>query len=307
MEKIDYQGWPDSIRLSNGDAELVVLTAVGPRIIHYGLPGGPNVFNVFREPVEPAADDEWIPMGGHRLWVAPEHKPRSYHPDRGPVGSVTEENGELIVSNPPESTTGVAKELRIKLAASGTAVTVTHTITNHNVWGINVAPWALSIVANGGAVVLPQEPFGPHTENLLPARPLILWKFTDMADPRWRWGSKYITLTQRDDLKHPQKLGAYSKLGWGAHVTPEQVFVVQIDPEDPSSYPDYGSNFETFTAGPFQELETLGPLANLEPGESAVHVQRWYLEASPKPNIVDSDELLDAHLLPIVKRAQSAF
>lgn len=304
MERIDYHGWPDSVRLTNGDIEVVVLTAVGPRIIHYGFPGRPNVFNVIPVPENRKQDDKWVHYGGHRIWIAPEHHPRTYHPDRGPVGSVVEQDGKLTVANPVESSTGFSKELIISLAKSGSGVTVEHRITNHNVWAVSAAPWALSIVANGGKVVLPQEPYAPHEGNLLPARPIVLWKFTDMGDPRWRWGTKYITLTQRDDLKHAQKLGVYSSLGWGAHVTPEQVFVVHIDPEEVESYPDYGSNFETFTAGPFQELETLGPLETLEPGETAVHVQHWYLEKAS--GIADDDESLDKLLQPIVGRAKAA-
>lgn len=306
LETVEFEGWKDCLRLSNGDAELVVTTQVGPRIIRYGRPEGPNAFHVIPETRGQSGGDTWLPYGGHRLWVAPEALPRSYYPDTGRIGSHAFTDGTLVVSNPAESTTGIAKEMQITLASQGTAARVVHKVTNHGLWPVTLAPWALSIVANGGRTVLPQEPFVSHDDDLLPARPLILWKFTEMADPRWRWGSKYITLRQDDSLATPQKVGAYNEQGWAAHLLPSQAFVILIDvaPGGPAVLTDQGSNFETYTEGPFQELETLGPLVTLAPGQSAEHPEYWYL--APTPAIAGSDAALDADLQPIVDQARNA-
>lgn len=40
--KINYKGWCNSFRVSNGKLELVVLADVGPRIIRYGFVGDVN-------------------------------------------------------------------------------------------------------------------------------------------------------------------------------------------------------------------------------------------------------------------------
>ena len=57
--------------------------------------------------------------------------------------------------------------------------------------------------------------------------------------------------------------------------------------------PDHGVNTEAYTAGTFIELETLGPIATLEPGSSADHeaavleqmpggrAVRWSLDVDP--------------------------
>jgi hypothetical protein len=42
-------------------------------------------------------------------------------------------------------------------------------------------------------------------------------------------------------------------------------------------YADKGANYETYTAGTYLELETLGPLRRLAPGESADHTETWQL------------------------------
>lgn len=306
LETIDFEGWKDCLRLSNGDAEIIVTTQIGPRIIRYGLPGGPNAFQVIPKTRGQVGGDTWLPYGGHRLWLAPEALPRSYYADNGPIGSHSYTNGTLSVANPPEDTTQFAKELKITLAPQGTAARVTHKVTNHGPWPVSLAPWALSIVANGGRVVLPQEPFVSHDDDLLPARPLILWKFTEMGDPRWRWGSKYITLRQDDGIAAPQKVGAYNEQGWAAHLLPNQAFLILIDvaPGGPNALTDQGCNFETYTEGPFQELETLGPLVTLEPGQSAEHHEYWSL--APTGEIADDDASLDAGLLPLVEQAKAA-
>jgi hypothetical protein len=306
LETIEFEGWMDCLRLSNGDAEIVVTTQIGPRILRYGLPDGPNAFQVIPKTRGQAGGDAWLPYGGHRLWAAPEAAPRSYFPDNVPVGSYSYTDGTLSIANPPEHTTGIAKEIQITLAPQGTAARMTHKITNHGIWPVTLAPWALSIVANGGRVVLPQEPFVSHDDDLLPARPLVLWKFTEMGDPRWRWGSKYITLRQDDALATPQKVGGYSPLGWAAHLLPRQAFVVLIDvaPGGPAVLTDQGCSFETYTEGPFQELETLGPLVTLEPGQSTEHPEYWFL--APTDEIADEDDALDTGLLPVVAAARSA-
>lgn len=307
-ETISYHGWDNCLRLASPHTEIVVSTQFGPRILHYGLTDGPNAFALCPALSQPLPDGtEWKPYGGHRLWLAPEQRPRSYFPDNSPVGVVRMEGDTLRLSNPPEDSTGFQKEMRVTLSADSAAVRVMHSITNHTLWPVSVSAWALSIVANGGWVVLPQEPYVSHDDNLEPARPLVMWKFTEMGDPRWRWGTKYITLRQDDQpTGRPQKVGVFSTAGWAAHLTAQQAFVVHIPvvPGGPASFPDYGSSFETYTDGPFQELETLSPLQVLASGQALQHTEDWFL--APIQDLPDTDAALDARLLPIVAQARQA-
>ena len=57
---------------------------------------------------------------------------------------------------------------------------------------------------------------------------------------------------------------------------------------------------------PFQELETLGPLQTLEPGEAATHTEHWFL-APLVDEVADDDAVLDAQLMPLVAQAYTAF
>ncbi len=307
-EPVTYEGY-DCLRLANDTVEVIVTQSVGPRIVRYALHNGPNTFHLCSHLSKALPEGgEWKPYGGHRLWIAPEAFPFSYPPDNSPVSDINWNGQMLRLANPPEEGTGIAKDVEITLAPKGAAVRVVHRLTNHNNEPVTVAAWALSIVANGGRVVIPQEPFVSHDDDLLPARPLVLWKFTDMADPRWWWGAKYLSLRQTDtpDDK-PQKVGLFNAQGWAAHLTDTQAFIVVIPlAGGPASLPDMGSNFEAYTDGPFQELETLGPLTTLAPGQSVTHTEDWFL-ASTDAAIPDTDDALDTHLLPIVARARDAF
>jgi hypothetical protein len=49
IETVEYGGWPNCIRLSNGEIELVATTDVGPRIIRLGFVGGQNLFKNYPE------------------------------------------------------------------------------------------------------------------------------------------------------------------------------------------------------------------------------------------------------------------
>jgi hypothetical protein len=72
IEKTNYQGWPNSYRISNGEVEVIVTSDIGPRIMRYAFPGGQNVFKEFAEGLGKSGEEKWQLRGGHRIWFAPE-------------------------------------------------------------------------------------------------------------------------------------------------------------------------------------------------------------------------------------------
>lgn len=277
-ELVSYAGWTDCVRLSNGSMELIITTAVGPRILRCAFAGGTNHFAEFEADLGRTGDPDWRPYGGHRLWHAPESVPRTYFPDNAPVEH-SWDGATLTLRQPAETTTGIAKEIRITLSPSSNRVTVTHRLINTNLWAIETAPWCLSVMAPGGRAILPQEPFVPFPDQLLPARPLVLWSYTDMSDPRFTWGARFIQLRQDPARPAPQKIGLRNSPGWGAYARAGELFLkhASFDPE--ASYPDFGCNWEVYTNSDMLELETLGPLTRLAPdGGSVEHTETWLLE-----------------------------
>jgi hypothetical protein len=276
VEKASYLGVADCLRLTNGTVDVVVATAFGPRVLHYGLTGGDNVLGWCPERVTATRWGPWRPRGGHRLWAAPEAMPRSYAADDEPVEFTVE--GDTVRLRQRTDRAGIRKEVSVTVGAAGSGVTLRHTIANEGLWPIEAAPWALTIVRGGGTAIIPQEPWASHDDALDAARALVLWPYTDMADPRFTWASRYVFLRDDPARSAPQKVGASNRLGWCAYHAGHTLFVKRFAHRRGVTYPDFGCSCEVSVAGGFAEVETLGPLQRLEPGEaSAEHVERWVL------------------------------
>ena len=296
MEKTSYLNLPNCRRLSNDTVEVVVTTDVGPRIIRYGFLGGDNALGECPETKVETELGEWRPWGGHRLWTAPEALPRSYVPDNSPIPFEVEGTHTMHLRPPVEPQTGIEKEMTVTLDEAGTQVTVQHKITNRSLWAIDIAPWALTILDGGGTVILPQEPYRSHDDYLLPARPMVLWHYTDLSDPRWTWGRKYVRLRVDASLAEPQKIGIANKQGWAGYLRGSTLFVKQFPYQEGATYPDDGCNCEAYTAGSFVEVETLAPMHRLAPGEAAEHVERWHLFREVK--VGETEASLDGAIRP---------
>lgn len=301
VNEIQYSHYGRCCVISNGKVEVYVTLDVGPRIIRYGFAGGENMLGELSpDAVEKTVLGDWHPWGGHRLWHAPEVKPRTYSPDDDPVQSETLSDYSVRFIQKVEPATSIAKEMTVELSATDSRVTITHKLTNKGLWAVELAPWAVTIMNGGGTTILPHEPFVPHGESLLPARPMVLWTYTDLSDPRWKFGKKYVLLRTDEKLDFAQKLGATDKQEWAAYLRNNTLFIKRFPYIDGAAYPDYGCNFETYTKGDFMEVETLGPFAKLQPEESVTHVENWFLF-----NIVEAGEdedSLDATLTPLVAR-----
>lgn len=300
IEKVNYKGWPNCFRLSNSIVDLIVTTDVGPRIIYFGFTGEGNEFKEFETMVGKKGSGDWRIYGGHRLWHAPEEKTRTYYPDNVPV-KFEQHRGFVRVIQLIEATTGIQKELDIYLSTDKPQVKVIHRLRNTNLWPVELAPWALTSMAPGGTAIIPLPPRGTHPENLLPTNTLIVWAFTDMSDPRWIWGRKYIMLREDSTMRHPQKIGAMTPDGWTAYVRNGHLFVKKFTFISNARYPDMGCTVEVFTNGDMLELETLGPLVIVESGSITEYTENWFLFKNiPQPKI-DAD--IDQHILPNVQNA----
>ena len=272
---IPYGDWKHCVRLSDGRTELVVTTDVGPRIIRYGKPGGPNVLKEYAKQLGRSGGRRWRIFGGHRLWIAPEDVKRTYVPDNEPVA--WKWNGKVLtLRQAPDALTRLAKEIRISYLADG-AVHLEHRITNCGPKVASLAPWTLSVMAPGGEAIFPHEPYRSHLKEKLPARPLVLWPYTDMSDPRWTWGRTEFRLRQDPARPAPQKIGFLSTRGWMAYLLGNQAFVKRHVNSPGATYPDFGCNVETFTNDEMLELETLGPLVKLARGQHVSHSETWAL------------------------------
>ncbi|MGC3989347.1 MAG: hypothetical protein QM796_06645 [Chthoniobacteraceae bacterium] len=158
---------------------------------------------------------------------------------------------------------------------------------------MEIATWGLTVMEPGGLEIIPLPPLGEHPRDLLPNKLMVIWPYTDLSDPRWRFGSQLITLRQTADGV-PAKLGLAHKEKWIAYLVNGSLFIKVIDYLEGAAYADGGCNFETFTNQEMIEVEALGPLRKLAAGESTSHTERWYLLGDVgQPHSLKEVELLE--------------
>lgn len=275
IQQTEYQGW-NALRLETEQSELIIPTDIGPRVISCSLKGGGNLFTGLKDHMGGKGEKEFMVRGGHRLFHAPEHPKRTYQPDNDPieVKNLGENGVELIQK--PEAATGIEKMMRVE-AINPASYRITHRLTNHNLWPVTLAPWALSIMRPDGYAVFPFAAKLSHEESLLPNMAIVPWAYTDFSQPSWQFRTSHLGVDM-SKAKDGQKMGLTNFPGWMAYWTEEGTFVKYYRVFTNSVYPDLGCKCEAYTCNWMIELESLGPMTELLPqGGFVEHVEYWGL------------------------------
>jgi len=263
----------DCVAITSGKFILAVTTKVGPRIIGGFLNKGQNIFRVVPPLPLPNCKTGFKLYGGHRLWHSPEAMPRSYAPDNAPV-KVQETCDGIEFSSGIEEMTGLEKNITID-PLGNERFRITHRLINRNAWNIEVAPWALSVMAQGGMAILPMKR-DRNADPFAPDRFLNLWPYTNLQDPRLYFGEKYLFLRQDAKAKTACKIGLNGEVGWIGYVNQGTALLKFFEHFVEAEYPDNGCSVESYSCADFCEIETVAPLYELAPGETAEHVEIWH-------------------------------
>lgn len=278
-----FHGWEDAYRLSNGQVDAVVVTAIGPRIMAFGPTGGPNLFYVREREAGGRNEAEWTFRGGWRLWVAPERRETTYSLDNAPCS--TDVNGATLrVTGPAQPNAGLQKTIEVSLDPEQPRLHLVSHLRNIGDRPRTYAAWSLSVLRPGGRAFVPLD-VGP-LDAFDAIRRLILWSYTEVADPRYRVGDR---LVQIDHTKVPaaapgatgrrddeSKIGVDSAQGWSAYLLDGTLYVKRFAHATDGQYPDGGATIEVYSSAEFLELEQLGPLTTIKPGEEIVFPEDWW-------------------------------
>ncbi|WP_322488462.1 hypothetical protein [Chloroflexus sp.] len=265
---------------------LTVLAAGGPRILGLQLDDGPNLLAETPAARWSTPWGEFALLGGHRLWHAPEAFPRSYWPDL--VGPEAELIDHRVILRSAVDPGGIAKTIAITLDPAQPRMHLRHTLTNHGLWSVELAPWAITQLAPGGVAILPLHDGQPPANPLAPHRQIALWPYTSLPDPRLHLTADYI-LIDTAFSGPPAKIGAHSPAGWLAYLHHGVVFLKQVAYHPDQPYPDRNSNLEIYYDQDCTELETLAPLLRLDPGAAVTHDEVWLV--APWPSHIDREDL----------------
>ena len=289
----EFENFGRCLWITNGGIEAVVTLDVGPRVIRFGFVGGQNLFVT-----QPDRGTRWsgpafdayygkgsvsYAFGGHRIWVTPERAPETYYPDNDPVAWAAE-GDRFRFTPPPQRGNGIQLELSLRMDPEKPVVEVENAVTNVSDGEKEFAVWTVSAMNLGGLAFLPHA---TDKTGYLPNRTLSLWPYTDASDARFFNGRQYLSFRQDPQAKGSFKMGTNNRAGRAAYLLNGEVFGKQTAPHDPGRrYPDGGVSFETYLSPCILEMETLGPVETVSPGQRAALTETWSLtrtERRPEP------------------------
>ena len=228
-EYLSFAGWEKNLKLSNGIVEVIITLEVGPRIISYRPVEGRSVFKLVDGEAGKSKEEVWRIRGGHRLWIAPEDFGKddslSYALDNSEVEHTIEDESTVRVSNLIEKPTKIRREMVVTLEKASPKITIEHRITNQGDTPLEIAPWALSVMAAGGYALLSQPPQGTHPQDYLPNRSIVAWPFTDLSEEKLRVGRQTISVRQQGP---PFKIGLRHSEGWAAYILDDHLFMKTV-------------------------------------------------------------------------------
>jgi len=276
LEVVAFAGH-ECVRLGDGADAAVVTTSAGPRIIGLFRAGAEdNVLAVLPDATIVRSDGPpYRLLGGHRLWAAPEVPSVTYQPDDRPC-AVTDVDGGVRVEAPADGA-GLAKAIEVCRSDQGWSVE--HSVRNDSDVPVTLAPWAITQLPLGGQMVVPSstDAAGPQAD-----RSLVLWPYTDPGDARLHLTTDAV-LVDAVATGSRLKIGVAPGRGHASYERNGTVLEKHADIETDAIYADRGAAIQVFLSDAFCELETLGPLREVEPGDAATHRERWIVRSAEGP------------------------
>ena len=276
VSQIASHGWKDCYRLTSAALEAIVVPAIG-RIMQLSRIGDDaGVLWQNREldgQLATPNSGTWANFGGEKCWPAPQSDwPRilghEWPPpaafDANPFEVSVTESG-LILKSPVDPAWGIQAVRHIELDSVESVMRVRTEFHNMLSKPVRVAIWTIAQFQDPACVAI-ESPLdskfpGGYT-RLINANPAEL-----------AVGGRLLTF-----VRHPTE---FVKIGSDANeiVWVGQTSVVHIQSDTlPGEYPDGGCHVEVYTnpgEQKYVELETLGPLVNLEAGQTIGHTTMY--------------------------------
>lgn len=264
--------------IENDFLRVDYLTSVGPRIIGlYSKQAGVELLAPSFDMHWTTPHGEYYLYGGHRIWKSPEDS--FYNCPEDNLTVITESN-KVTLRNDVDAS-GLQKEISFTLDEN--RLLLTHQLIWHGGERIELAPWTITQVPLGGIAILPQSGI---REGSAPTRSLAIFPYASVTDPRLELHDDLVLVHGCADQK-VFKIGSYNPFGWAAYMLEKALFIKRFAVGDFRMLPDMGSNAEAYVRDAYLELETLGELVWLNPGESVAFEETWEVRTGDYPLNLD--------------------
>jgi hypothetical protein len=270
----------EAIQIEAGRIRLLVTTSVGPRVLGLLTPDGANHFAELPEMTLDCPGSGVIHLrGGSRLWAAPEDPRFTYRPDDEPVGVEEITDGvRLVTRSDPVSETHREIEIRV---AGPERFSFGYRVVNRAEHPQRLAAWAITMMKPLGRAFLPVLTEDFDEGGFQGQRNIVLWPYSRNDDPRYVVHDHALEVRSAvmadGPFDVPFKIGTSMRRGWVAHYRDGLLLAKYAEHDENRVYADMGASGQVYSHGEFTELETLGPLTDLDPGDAAEHREDWAL------------------------------
>ena len=284
IERGTYHGWKNTVRLSNGETELIFVPQIG-RIMRYATIGAPNL--LWNNPAllgktldlaKPGTD--WMNFGGDKLWPAPQSKwgwPPDPVMDAGTQEVKIKDGKTLLVKGKISPKHAVQFTREITMDAQGSTVTLVNTLTNVGKMEETWSCWEVAQMDDPNRMKTVLWKGGKNPKGY--------YDFPDAAPDEGLIKSDGEFLILERSKTKSAKIGSDSPEGMLISEKGKRQFLMKMKVEAGKSYPDENSPLEIYTnpdPAAYVELEMLSPLNKLKPGESVTFTVTWKIETLEK-------------------------
>ena len=280
LSRISYHGWPDSLLLSNGIVEVIIVPAIG-RVMQLRFAGDEagalwENGELLGQPLSAKATaDGWLNFGGDKAWPSPQsdwekRTGRAWPPpatfDSVPLQATSEDSGVVLTSG-VDPHFGIKVVRHVRLAPQSSQLKITTEFQKVAGATVRIGVW-----------IVTQVPEPERVFILLPERSGFPGGFIQQTGPPPK------------DLRHDGRLlslnrdpSEYIKIGTEGTslLWMDKRLALLVRAEDtPGEYPNGGSRTEVYTNPdpyPYAELETEGPLVTLEAGARTARTNTYTL------------------------------
>lgn len=276
IEPVTYHGWTNALRLTSDQAEVIVVPEVG-RVMSFRFLNGENVFWEDRSldgKRGDASGKEWINFGGDKTWPAPEADwgkytgrkewmPPAAFDSMAVTAGIT--NHSVVMTSPVDPHYGIRTIRRVRLYGSELRIETKYERISGEPSKIGV--WVITQFKEPVSVYVPVRTNSIFAEGY--------FKFGPEPWPQLQRKGTHLEITR--DTKAPHKMGSDARrLLW---VGKKETCMVS-GWSSGTEYPDRGASVEVYTnpdPKPYVELETLGPLSLMKPGDMITQSQEYSL------------------------------
>ena len=281
----EYRGIP-GVWLDNGIASAFVSGSPYPRVLAFQLKGGDS-------PMRAGTGDPFV---GLRTWfMEPKQDDFSLRPSQQPAEAEATDSLSARLTAAPDPESGLRLGMEIVLDKDSPTLRVRHGLTNLRAESRVLSLWPILAFPRVGVGFAPWSP-APGK-----ARSWLLFDDADPRDPSLAVGRRVVATDFRIAAKTGQlKTGVISDAGWVAYRWPGGMLRSSVPFIPGVEYPEGGANITFYhcggeAGGGFCEIENVGPLTRVDPGETLWMDQTLVIEpADILPPVIDADALLPA-------------